>query len=153
MSAELKKAYVEIWISFPERININHLKEIQIHPKYEARFFEVEFISEIETEWQQVDPTKAISIDLGVSNLATCISTDGASFIMDGKRIKSLNHWYNKENARWQSEKDRQGIKRFTYQQEWCCEYSGEKRASTSILSECLKVFWLNRCLLGLPSS
>jgi putative transposase len=107
-----------VWIDFPERIDINQLKEIRIHPKYDARFFEVEFISEAaEIEPQQVELTKALSIDLGVNNLATCISTDGASFIVDGKRIKSINHWYNKENARLQSEKDRRGIKGFTRKQ------------------------------------
>lgn len=117
MSSEFKKTYGEVWIDFPERIDVNRLKELRIHPKYDARFFEVELIYESEIEPQQVYPTKALSIDLGVNNLATCISTDGASFIVDGKRIKSLNHWYNKENARLQSEKDKRRIKGFTRKQ------------------------------------
>jgi len=117
MSNEFRKTYGEVWLHFPERIDISKLKEIRIHPKYDARFFEVEFISASEIEPQPVDPSKALSIDLGVNNLATCISTDGASFIVDGKQIKSINHWYNKENARLQSEKDRRGIKGFTRKQ------------------------------------
>ena len=117
MSNEFKKTYGEVWIDFPARIEIDKLKEIRIHPKYDGRFFEVEFISEVEIEPKQVDPNNALSIDLGVNNLATCISTNGASFIVDGKRIKSLNHWYNKENARLQSSKDRRGIKGFTRNQ------------------------------------
>ncbi len=36
------------------------------------------------------------------------------SFIIDGKRLKSINQWFNKENARLQSIKDKQGDKRRT---------------------------------------
>jgi putative transposase len=117
MSNEFRKTYGEVWLDFPRRIDINKLKEIRIHPKYDARFFEVELISEAEIEPQRVDPNKVLSIDLGVNNLATCISTDGASFIVDGKQIKSINHWYNKENARLQSEQDLRVIKGFTRKQ------------------------------------
>ena len=45
---------------------------------------------------------------MGVDNLATCVTTDGKSFIIDGKRLKSINQWYNKENARLQGIKDKQ---------------------------------------------
>ncbi|MBA1335867.1 MAG: Transposase [Firmicutes bacterium] len=37
-----------------------------------------------------------------------------ASFIVDGKKLKSINQWYNKENARLQSIKDKQGFKSIT---------------------------------------
>jgi len=59
----------------------------------------------------------AISIDLGLDNLATCIDTNGASFILDGKPLKSFNQWFNKENARLQSIKDLQKIKGTTERQ------------------------------------
>ncbi|MCR2823557.1 transposase [Lederbergia panacisoli] len=36
------------------------------------------------------------------------MGTIGNSFIIDGKRIKAVNQWYNKENARLQSIKDQQ---------------------------------------------
>lgn len=38
----------------------------------------------------------------------TCVTTDGDSFIVDGRKLKSVNQWYNKENARLQSIKDKQ---------------------------------------------
>lgn len=41
----------------------------------------------------------------------------GAAVILDGKRIKSINRWYNKENARLQSIKDKQGITGITKRQ------------------------------------
>ncbi|WP_332450039.1 transposase [Methanoculleus sp.] len=51
-------------------------------------------------------------------NVATLVDTaTGAAVILDGKRIKSLNRWYNKENARLQSIKDKQGITGITKRQ------------------------------------
>lgn len=117
MSKAFKKQYGEIWIPFPQRLDINQVKEVRIHPKYNARYFEVEFISEVEPEPVEVNPNSAISIDLGVDNLAACVDTNGASFLVDGKPIKSINQWYNKRNAYLQSIKDKQGIKGFTNQQ------------------------------------
>lgn len=65
----------------------------------------------------KLDKTKALGIDLGVNNLATCVTNTGQSFIVDGKRLKSINQWYNKRNARLQSIKDKQKFKGFTNQQ------------------------------------
>jgi putative transposase len=117
MSRDFRKEYGEIWIPFPERINPDHIKEIRIHPRYRARFFDVEFISEIEETPVITEPDSALAIDLGLDNLATCIDTNGASFIVDGKNLKSLNRWYNKENARLQSIKDLQKIEGITERQ------------------------------------
>jgi putative transposase len=117
MSNEFKKQHGEIWINFPKRINYESLKEIRIHPKYNARYFEVEFISEVDPEPVEVKSDSAISIDLGVDNLAACVDTNGASFLVDGKSIKSINQWFNKRNAKLQSIKDKQNIKGITNQQ------------------------------------
>ncbi|MCF2150296.1 transposase [Desmonostoc muscorum LEGE 12446] len=117
MSNEFKKQHGEIWVNFPKRINYESLKEIRIHPKYNARYFEVEFISEVDPEPIEVKSGSAISIDLGVDNLAACVDTNGASFLVDGKPIKSINQWFNKRNAKLQSIKDKQDIKGITNQQ------------------------------------
>ncbi|MFX4261156.1 RNA-guided endonuclease InsQ/TnpB family protein [Pelotomaculum propionicicum] len=101
-------------IPFPERLTGRTIKEIRIIPKHEARFFEIEYIYEQPYELHPVDPNKALSVDLGLNNLASFIATGGASFLIDGKHLKSINRWYNKENARLQSIKDKQGIKGIT---------------------------------------
>lgn len=111
MSNEFKKQFGRVQIPFPERLVGKKLKEVRILPKYKARFFEVEYIVEAEIEPQPIDPNNQIAIDLGVDNLATGVSTTGASFIVDGLPLKSFNQWFNKENARLQSIKDLQGIK------------------------------------------
>ena len=117
MSTAFKTQSGEIWIPFPDRLNQETLKEVRILPKYNGRFFEVEFISEAEETPIETKSESAISIDLGLDNLATCIDTNGASFILDGKPLKSFNQWFNKENARLQSIKDLQKIKGTTERQ------------------------------------
>lgn len=45
------------------------------------------------------------------------MSSNGGSFIVDGRRLKSINQWYNKRNAYLQSIKDKQKIKGTTNKQ------------------------------------
>ena len=44
-----------------------------------------------------------MAIDLGISNLASCIVTNNESIIIDGKKLKSINQFYNKQKAYYQS--------------------------------------------------
>ncbi|MEB3311915.1 MAG: transposase [Snowella sp.] len=111
MSNAFRKEYGSIRIPFPERLVGKTLKEVRILPKYNARFFEIEYIVEQEPEPQTVDTENALAIDLGLNNLAACFSTTGASFIVDGRPLKAINQWWNKENARLQSIKDLQKIR------------------------------------------
>ncbi|MFD1066155.1 transposase [Oceanobacillus locisalsi] len=75
------------------------------------------YVYEIEVKKRWLSKKEALSIDLGIDNFAACIDTLGNAFIIDGKRIKSVNRWYNKENARLGSIKDKQkGIQLTTRQ-------------------------------------
>ncbi|NEP88110.1 MAG: IS200/IS605 family element transposase accessory protein TnpB [Okeania sp. SIO2C2] len=116
MSRKFKAEYGSVKIPFPERLIDKNLKEVRVIPRYDARFFEVEFITEVEPQPAK-KTDKALAIDLGLNNLATCVSNTGSSFILDGRKLKSINQWYNKENARLQSLKDKQGIKGLTKKQ------------------------------------
>ncbi|NEO38577.1 MAG: IS200/IS605 family element transposase accessory protein TnpB [Moorea sp. SIOASIH] len=117
MSREFKAEHGEIWIPFPDRLQGKKLKEVRLKPKHHARWFEVEFIIEQPNEPQELETGQGISIDLGLNNLATCTMTTGASFVVDGKRLKSINQWYNKINSKLQSTKDKLGIKALTNRQ------------------------------------
>lgn len=118
MSWAFKESSPErIKLQVPERLRGKSIKEIRILPKYNARYFEIEYVYEQEVFEDSFDPDTALAIDLGLNNLAACIDTKGASFIVDGRKLKSINQWYNKENARLQSIKDRQGIKKLTNRQ------------------------------------
>ena len=117
MSRVFKKEFGSVAIPFPERLKGKRLKEVRILPKCGAQWFEVEFITEEPEEPQKVNPANAAAIDLGLDNLIACVSTTGASIVIDGKKLKSINQWYNKLNAKLQSSKDKQGIKQLTKRQ------------------------------------
>ena len=117
MSRQFKKEYGEVKIQLPERLKDKEIKEVRIHPKYSARWFEIEYIYIDEKVETSVNPKAAIALDLGVDNLCACIDSIGHQFLIDGKRLKSINQWYNKRNASLQSKKDKQKIKSFTNKQ------------------------------------
>ena len=64
-----------------------------------------------------------LAIDIGVNNLCTCTTSSSDSFIIDGKKLKSINQWANKKNSRLQSIKDKQKIKGTTKKQIWSSAY------------------------------
>ena len=103
-----KKSHSPIKITIPPILVDKHIKEIRIIPKANARFFEIQYIYEAECIQRNLNKNNALAIDLGINNLATCVTNIGKSFIIDGRRLKSINQWFNKENARLQSIKDKQ---------------------------------------------
>ena len=107
-SNSFKKKHKKISIKIPPILLDKKIKEIRIIPKFNARFFEVQYTYEVEEEQRNLDKNHALAIDFGINNLATCVTSKGRSFIIDGKKLKSINQWFNKENARLQSIKDKQ---------------------------------------------
>lgn len=93
----------EIKIAFPERLSDKTVKEVRILPFNNGRYFKIQYVYEVEQEDVYVNKDNILSIDLGVDNLATCVSTAGTPFIMDGRKLKSINHQWNKELARLRS--------------------------------------------------
>ena len=109
-----RKMHKPVGIRIPPVLLGKKVKEIRIIPKANARFFEIQYIYEAGCIQRNLNKNNALALDLGVDNLVTAVSSGGRSFIIDGKRLKSVNQWFNKENARLQSIKDRQGGKRGT---------------------------------------
>lgn len=119
VSPELRKEYSEkVMIGIPGYIRDKKIHQIHIVPKHNGKFFEVVYMfDDEEPEQVELDGSKFLGIDLGVNNLATCVTNEGESFIIDGKKLKSINQWYNKGLSRLSSIKDKQKIKGFTNQQ------------------------------------
>ena len=44
-----------------------------------------------------IAPSNVLGIDIGSSNWMTCATNVDTSFIVDGRHVKSLNRWYNKQ--------------------------------------------------------
>lgn len=113
MSNEFRKSHSvkEILIPFPERLKDKEIKEIRILPCYNGKFFKIQYVFEQPSVSLNLDTDNILGIDLGIDNLATCVPVKGTPFIMDGRKIKSINHRWNQEKARLQSIADKQGIK------------------------------------------
>lgn len=120
-------------IYFPKKSGISPIKtklnsntkihQVRIVPKNDSYVIEVvynyqEKIINKNNDW--------ISIDLGVNNLAACVTTtENNPFIVNGKPLKSINQYYNKKKALYQSKLgfyiNKKGEKR---------QYIGSKRIS-----------------------
>jgi putative transposase len=85
----------EFFLPVPSNLDWEVIREIRILPRNGA--FYAEFIYPMPTEADQLDPSKALGLDPGLNNWLTCVSNIATSFIVDGKELKALNQWYNKQ--------------------------------------------------------
>jgi putative transposase len=85
----------EFFLPIPSNLDWKEIREIRILPRNGV--FYAEFVYPMQAESYELDPLKALGLDLGLNNWLTCVSNTGSSFIVDGKELKSLNQWYNKQ--------------------------------------------------------
>ena len=116
-SNSFRKIHKEIAIKLPPVLKNKKIKEIRIIPKQHSRYFEIQYTYEVEEVQRELNKNNALGIDLGIDNLCTCVTNAGASFIIDGRKLKSINQYYNKINAKLQSIKDKQKIEHITLRQ------------------------------------
>lgn len=86
-----KKTHQRIVFTIPPIPLDKKIKEIRILPKAKARFFEIQYIYEAEYAQRNLNINHALALDLGINNLVTAVTNKGKSFILDGKRLKSIN--------------------------------------------------------------
>ena len=116
-SNSFRKTHKEIAIKLPPVLKGKKIKEIRIIPKQYSRYFEIQYTYEVKEIQRELNKENGLGIDLGIDNLCTCVTNTGASFIIDGRKLKSINQYYNKINAKLQSIKDKQKIERTTLRQ------------------------------------
>ena len=143
-SNSFKKTHQEVKIKLPPVLKDKKIKEIRIIPKQHSRYFEIQYTYEVEEVQRELNENNALGIDLGIDNLCTCVTNAGASFIIDGRKLKSINQYYNKTNATLQSIKDKQKIGHITLRQ----KRIARKRNSriNDYLSKAARII-LNYCL------
>lgn len=98
----LKKGYIklsglDVLIKTKQR-NVN---QVRIVPK--GNHIVVEVLYEVQEKLLKEDNGRYASIDLGVNNLATISSNVIKPIVINGKPLKSINQYYNKEKANLQS--------------------------------------------------
>ncbi|WP_338979881.1 transposase [Fusobacterium polymorphum] len=116
-SNSFRKTHKEIAIKLPPVLKGKKIKEIRIIPKQHSRYFEIQYTYEVKEVQRELNKENGLGIDLGIDNLCTCVTNNGASFLIDGRKLKSINQYYNKINAKLQSIKDKQKIERTTLRQ------------------------------------
>ena len=89
-----------ISLSIPRYLTNKKIKEVSIIPLFNGKKFEIAYTYLDEEEIKESKGDTTLAIDLGVNNLAACVTTKGNSFIIDGKRLKSMNQYYNKKMAK-----------------------------------------------------
>ena len=145
-SNSFSKNHKKISIKLSPILLDKKIKEIRIIPKFNARFFEIQYTYEAQEQQRNLDKNNALAIDFGINNLAACVTSKGKSFIIDGKKLKSINQWFNKENARLQSIKDKQKYgKKSTLRQKYLYASRNNKvndymsKTARKIINYCLK--------------
>ncbi len=93
----------EFFLPMPTNLDFESLREVRILPRNGC--FYAEFIYPVLVEKPVLDPAKCLGIDHGLNNWLTAVSNVGTSFIIDGKHLKSVNQWYNKQVAKLKANK------------------------------------------------
>ncbi len=92
-------------VNLPPNIQFSSLKELRILPR--NRCFYIEYVyPEVKTKIKSRVKQSVMGIDHGLNNWLTCLmlypTVNGHnSFIIDGKHLKSVNRWYNKQIAKY----------------------------------------------------
>ena len=89
-SNSFRKTHKAVEITIPPILLDKKVKEIRIIPKADARFFEIQYIYEAECNQRNLNKSNALALDLGINNLVTGVSSKGETFIIDGRRLKSI---------------------------------------------------------------
>jgi putative transposase len=82
-------------IPMPSNLDFANIKELRILPRNKCFYFE--FVYEKQIKKVELNPNNFLGIDPGLNNWLTCVSNVDTSFIVDGKHLKSMNRWYNKQ--------------------------------------------------------
>ena len=104
--AKLEEGYLQIpttkiLIKVGLDVSKLNIKQIRLVPK--NGYIVLEFIHEVPDIQPKIDNKRYMSIDLGTNNLCSCSSNVINSFIVNGKPVKSLNQYYNKQVAKYKS--------------------------------------------------
>lgn len=77
--------------------NKQNVQQLRFIPKNGYIMFEIVYNKK--EKGLMYDNGNYLGIDLGLNNLASCVSNTGSCFIINGKPLKSINQYYNKRLA------------------------------------------------------
>lgn len=81
--------------SFTTRTNKQNIQQLRFVPRNGYIMLEIVY-NKKEKDLKQDDGTY-LGVDIGLDNLASCVSNNGSCFIINGKPLKAINQYYNKK--------------------------------------------------------
>ena len=100
----LKEGFIKLStvdILIPTKVKESELVGVKVLPRNNHHVVEV--VYEVEDKENKIDNSRYASVDLGVNNLMTVSSNVMKPIIINGRPLKSINQYWNKEKARLQS--------------------------------------------------
>ncbi|GAB6449100.1 hypothetical protein bcgnr5380_46880 [Bacillus cereus] len=101
MSVAFRKKFGSIKIRMPKNLRHKKISYIEIVPKQKGRFFEVHYTYEMhmsQMKKQYTTTSNALSCDLGVDRLLSCITNTGDAFLIDGDYFELFSCWVGDED-------------------------------------------------------
>ncbi len=85
------------YLAMPSNLDYKSIREYRILPRNGC--FYLELVYKVEQVQTDVDSSRVLGVDHGINNWLTCVSNAGTGFIVDGRHLKSINQFYNKQIA------------------------------------------------------
>ena len=100
-NCKLKEGYIKfpkVFNGFNLKTNVSNLQQIRILPK--SNYFIIEVIYNKNIQELKEDNYRYVSIDIGVNNLVALTNNCSKTFqLINGRKLKSINQYYNKKIA------------------------------------------------------
>ena len=87
-------------IRIKTRLTKDKVQFVRLVPKNNCIVIEIGY--NVKEQEQKLNDN-VLAIDIGVNNIASCVTTNGDKFLINGKPLKYINHNYNKRTADIQS--------------------------------------------------
>ena len=87
-------------IKIKTKLTKDKVQFVRLVPKNNYMVIEVGY--NVKEQEQKLNDN-VLAIDIGVNNIASCVTTNGDKFLINGKQLKYINHNYNKRIADIQS--------------------------------------------------
>ena len=102
----LKNSF-DIYIKIPRYLFKKKIRQVTIIPKFKGLEYEILFtyINEEKSNLIPNNHNNIMAIDLGINNLASIVISNNKAYIIDGKKLKSINQYYNKQISHYSSKK------------------------------------------------
>ena len=99
-----KKKSINIFFKIPKLIENKEIHQVRIVPDKRGEYYIIEFSYKDDAYEVKPMDDKIMGIDLGVTNLASCVMYNNESFIIDGKVLLSKIQLTSKRLAKLQSD-------------------------------------------------